>query len=153
MFSHRIACEAADLFAAVAPVSGQLGIAADTCSPTRPIPVLHIHGTGDIIAPYNGGVSPAAPGQWFVSVAETIATWVGKNACTNSTPEEYLRNGTAHCERYAACAAGVTVSLCMLDGEGHCWPGNANCLSMGQATTDLDASEEIWNFFSQAQLP
>lgn len=47
-FSHRLACEAADVIAAVAPVAGVLGIDEEACNPARPIPIIHLHGTGDM---------------------------------------------------------------------------------------------------------
>src|SRR6202035_315690 len=53
--SHLLGCKMADTFAAVAPVSGVLGIPPETCRPSRPIPVLHIHGTADMVVPYDGG--------------------------------------------------------------------------------------------------
>ena len=50
--SYRLACEAADLFTAVAPAAG--GIAnTGGCDPSQPISVLDIHGTADRLVPYS----------------------------------------------------------------------------------------------------
>ena len=44
MMSYRLACDAADVFAGVAPVAGTLFT---TCRPSRPVSLLHIHGLAD----------------------------------------------------------------------------------------------------------
>src|SRR6185503_15380828 len=52
--SHRLACEAADVFAATAPVSYPLDFTPfDKCQPSRPIAVIHQHALGDAVVPYN----------------------------------------------------------------------------------------------------
>jgi polyhydroxybutyrate depolymerase len=45
MMVYKVACDAADLFAAVAVVGGAR--ITDPCVPTRPVPLIHFHGTGD----------------------------------------------------------------------------------------------------------
>ena len=45
MLSHRLACEMADTFRAIAPVAGTDGTL--NCSPARPISVLLIHAKND----------------------------------------------------------------------------------------------------------
>ena len=43
--SFRLGCEAADLFAAIAPVAGALAVPQDTCNPGRPVPMWQIPAT------------------------------------------------------------------------------------------------------------
>ena len=50
------------------------------------------------------------------------------------------------------CEAGVSVTLCTIEGMGHCWPGQPIC-PFGQANTDLKANAELWAFFGQYSLP
>lgn len=45
MMVYRMGCEMADVFAAVAPVGGAL--IQEPCDPSRPVPLLVFHGTGD----------------------------------------------------------------------------------------------------------
>jgi polyhydroxybutyrate depolymerase len=52
--SNRLGCDRADVFAAIAPVSGTLG-ANVACNPSRPVAVLEVHGTADPIVPFDGG--------------------------------------------------------------------------------------------------
>ena len=45
ILSHRLACEAADVFAAIGPVAGTLNFPA--CDPSQPISVIEFHDTAD----------------------------------------------------------------------------------------------------------
>ncbi|HSY41230.1 MAG TPA: PHB depolymerase family esterase, partial [Polyangia bacterium] len=62
--SYRLACEASDLFVAVAPSAGAVGTAAigggtqatsdlAACTPTNKVSILDIHGTSDPLVPYS----------------------------------------------------------------------------------------------------
>jgi polyhydroxybutyrate depolymerase len=144
--TQRLACEAADLFAAFAPVAGVLLIPPDTCKPLRPIPMIEFHGTADPLVAYDGGGAAGGP-----SVPDTFAGWAARDGCTD-TPMQTFSNGTAHCATYAACKGGVKLTLCTLDGEGHCWPGTAYC-PYGNYTTDINADDAMWKFFEGFTLP
>src|SRR5207249_2240770 len=77
---YRLASELADRIAAIAAVAGPMALA--ECRPSRPISVLHIHGTGDEFAPFRGGKGPRSVyGATFRSVEETIACWVRADGC------------------------------------------------------------------------
>jgi polyhydroxybutyrate depolymerase len=52
MMAYRLAAELSDRIAAIAPVGGTLALA--KCSPKRPVPVLHFHGTADRFVPFDG---------------------------------------------------------------------------------------------------
>jgi polyhydroxybutyrate depolymerase len=58
MMSYRLAAEAPDLIAAIAPVAGALAFPFE---PKRPIPILHIHSVDDTRALYQGGLGPPYP--------------------------------------------------------------------------------------------
>ncbi|HET6611635.1 MAG TPA: PHB depolymerase family esterase [Kofleriaceae bacterium] len=139
--SHRLACELSTRIAAVAPVSGVLGI--DTCAPSRPVPVLQFHGTADPVVPYGGN-----PVLGFESVATTIGGWVERNGC-DATAEVYYENGDVTCERYSGCDAGATVALCTIDGGVHTWPGG----TLPPATTNISATDAMWDFFIAHPMP
>lgn len=139
--SHRLGCELADRIAAVAPVSGVMGI--DNCNPIRPVPVLAIHGTGDLVVPYDGGGVTG-----FRSVAETIAGWTARDVCPPGAPIQTYAMGDAVCEAHTGCAEGTEVALCTIDGGGHQWPGGTPLPGGGPTSTDLDATAAIWSFFA-----
>jgi polyhydroxybutyrate depolymerase len=136
--SHRLACERADVFAAVAPVSGVMGIA--SCTPSRPMPVLHIHGTADAVVPYDGSVALG-----FGSVADTIAGWVARDGCS-PTPTSVFARGDASCVAYRGCGNGAEVELCTITAGGHTWPGGGP-FPGGHQSTDLSATDAVWDFF------
>lgn len=142
--SHRLACEAADLFAAIGPVAGVMGV--DPCEPVRPVPVIHFHGTADGLVPYDGGGFLGSP-----SVADTMQGWADRDGCTGA-PKTTLQNGSATCQTWDACSDGVRVTLCTVEGAGHCWPGQSLC-PYGTSTTDISANEEMWKVFADFTLP
>lgn len=152
MMSHRLACEAADLFRAVAAVAGTDATA--SCTPSKPIPVLHIHAKDDTHVLFNGGAGPDAFRDTskvmdFVSVPETISRWTKRNQCT-AAPQRTLEKTGAWCETTSGCAGGVQVQLCVTEAGGHSWPG-ADMQRRGKSPSRaLDANDEIWRFFQAA---
>ena len=152
MLSHRLACEAADVFRAVAAVAGTDATA--RCTPARPISVLHIHARDDDHVLFNGGAGPGAfhdesKVMAFASVPETVSRWVQRNHCA-AAPQGVLDKPGARCEAYTGCSGGVTVQLCATDTGGHSWPGAAT-VRRGKpgASQALDANDTIWRFFEQ----
>jgi polyhydroxybutyrate depolymerase len=144
--SHRNGCESADLFAAIAPVAGVIGIPQQQCQPSRPMPVIHFYGTADALVPYAGGGALGSP-----SVADTDAGWATRNGCTGAPVKTY-QQGLVHCETHETCEAGARVTLCTVEAGGHCWPGQASC-PFGPSTTDISANEAMWEFFQGFSLP
>ena len=147
--SHRLACEAADVIAAVAPVAGVLGIDEAACTPARPISIMHLHGTGDPLVPYDGGgLADSA------SVEDSTAGWLERNGCTGEPAVTY-QNGMATCETVDQCSGDASVTVCTIEGGGHCWPGQPCRMlgDLGESTTDIDANEAMWGLFSTVKLP
>ena len=148
-FSHRLACEAADVIAAVAPVAGVLGIDEADCRPARPIPIIHLHGTGDPLVPYDGGGLAGSQ-----SVEDSTAGWIERNGCAGE-PSVTFENGSATCETSDDCDGDASVVLCTIEGAGHCWPGQpcGSLGGLGESTMDIDANEAMWELFSRVKLP
>jgi polyhydroxybutyrate depolymerase len=153
MLSHRLACEAADVFRAVASVAGT--DAAASCTPSRPVSVLHIHAKDDDHVLFNGGAGAGAfrdesKVMSFVSVPETISRWVQRDRCA-APPQRTLDKAGAYCESYSGCAGGTQVQLCVTETGGHSWPGAASVRRGKEAASQaLDANDVIWRFFEQA---
>jgi polyhydroxybutyrate depolymerase len=153
MMTHRLACELDDVIAAVAPVSGGIGI--DDCSPLRPVPVFEIHGLADEAYPFGGGTSTCSSNPTdFRSITETIMGWGQRNDCA-STSHVTLHMGDVTCRAYDGCPAGGDVELCLIDGGKHDWPDGTSLGGpcSGTPTTDLAANDAIWDFFSAHSLP
>ena len=135
--AYRAACEAADFVAAIAPVAGVLGIDESACTPSRPVPVMHFHGTSDFIVPYDGNAFLSYP-----SVDDTIAFWRSTNSCGDASSITY-DEGNTECETWA-CAADTEVTLCTSTGFGHDWPDGGS---------NIDATDAMWSFFERHRLP
>jgi polyhydroxybutyrate depolymerase len=154
--SHRLGCEMADTFAAIAPVAGVLGIDAAACNPSRPVPILDFHGTADPIVPYKGGtpVSPVDLGSavpiTFRSVADSMSIWRTKEGCSG-TPDTIYAQGDATCQR-STCSAGSEVVLCTIDQGGHTWPGGVP-IPLGKTSIDISATETMVEFFEAHPMP
>lgn len=136
--AHRLACEAADVFAAVAPVSSLNGMT--NCAPSRPISLMSFNGTADPIADYNSQIVPS------------IQAWADRNGCVDGSPKVTFQNGATTCETWSQCSAGVEVTECRSEGEGHCWPGTPLC-TLGAYTLDINADDEMWKMFQRHLLP
>ena len=155
MMSHRLACDAADVFAAIASVAGTDATA--NCTPARPIAVLHIHAKDDDHVLFNGGAGPNAfrdesKVMNFVSVPETIARWTQRDQCTG-TAQRVLNTTGAYCERTTGCAGDAQVQMCVTELGGHSWPG-AQKVRRGKeaASQALSANDVIWDFFKAHSL-
>lgn len=159
MLAHRLGCELADRIAAIAPVAGTLGIA--SCRPARPVPVLHVHGTGDTHVPFAGGRGEdSRVDVAFRSVADTLAIWRRANGCAatppvrRDLPDRAADGMRSWQESWGPCAGGTTVALITVEGGGHSWPGHPGRLrKLGETTRDFDVNEEIWAFVSRYRLP
>jgi len=117
--SHYLACNAADVFAAVAPSSFDLLVPdEEPCAPSRPISVLTYRGTADTTVPYAGGKGPSGK-ITFLGAQGSFQRWVGIDGCTAPTTAD------GDCTYYKTCTAGVEVGLCVKQGGGHA-PSDAN---------------------------
>ena len=143
---YRLACEASDVIAAVAPVGGSMAVQAASCTPPREVPVMHFHGTNDFFAPYNGGGPFGA-----TSVSETMEAWQEIDGCVGESIVTFDVDDTV-CERWSNCAGGSEVALCTIEEMGHCWPGNRNC-NNGQPSTTLVATSAMLEFFASHPMP
>jgi polyhydroxybutyrate depolymerase len=146
MMAFRLACERADLVAAIAPVAGAIGV--PRCEPSRPVSVLMIHGRADRHVPYDGGRGSEqfAP-RTDRSVAEDLALWTRADACAGA-PATSEKDGVRDEDR-EQCRDGTAVRLISHPG-GHVWPGGRPGLRFGNAdpvVPEPKATETIWDFF------
>lgn len=152
MMAHRLACEAADLLAAIAPVAGTDNTTA--CKPTRPVAVLQIHAKNDTHVLFNGGAGKDAFRDVskvtdFTSVPDTVARWTQRNGCT-APPVRVLERPGATCEAHTGCEGGATVQVCVTDTGGHSWPGAAKVRSGKEpASQAISANDVMWDFFQK----
>ncbi len=157
MMTYRIAAELAGQIAAIAPVAGPSPPVATP--PSRPMPIIHFHGTMDQFTPYNGGKGPKSLFQIdYLSVEQTISMWVLFNQCRSQpeiTPVKVAEGDLAVTKMtYGNGLAQSEVQLFKIDGGGHTWPGRKPFAKfMGQAVLSLGANQLMWQFFQRHPLP
>jgi polyhydroxybutyrate depolymerase len=170
--SNRLACEASDIFAAIAPVSGILasqpnpGMASTEhfdCKPKRPVPVMHIHGTEDELVDFNGNEAY----NWDSVLAYTSG-WNKRNGCS-AAPKLSFSNTSSSTHNNVTCTSGCggmsNVTLCVINGGTHAWPGGTCGGALGPCTLNyagailhisseplIHAADEIWRFFHDKSL-
>jgi polyhydroxybutyrate depolymerase len=124
----RLACDRADVVAAIAPVAGSLGSAA-SCAPSRPVSVLATNGIADPVVPYNGGGMVGRGGASDIVAPQAMAArWRDLDHCP-SAPVEDAPSPGVHRFTAAGCANGTEVVFVGVDGGGHEWFGGASDVS------------------------
>jgi polyhydroxybutyrate depolymerase len=154
MMAYRLASEAADVFAAVAAVAGTMGT--ETCHPSRPVSVIHFHGTNDEFVPVGGGLGRrSVTGTDHFSVEHSIRAWVDANGCPPEpvgTPLQNTQDDGTSTSRYVY-GPGHELSevvLYLIDGAGHIWPGRPpRPHYLGKTTYNILANDLIWDFFQR----
>ena len=146
MFSHFLACNTDNVFAAIGDVAGTMLI--DTynkCNPSSPVPVLKIHGTSDNVVAYNGFEQ-----QGFKTVNEVVDFW----KINNKSNDEFFFNsmksnswanymGPIDFEKYTYESSqnnSTVVHYKMLGGR-HWWDYSLD--------NNLKTSSLLWEFFSK----
>lgn len=165
MLAYRLAVEAPDLVAAIAPVAGSMVV--ERFEPTRPVPILHVHSLDDPRALYAGGLG--LPFPWtrarvlHAPVEEGLARWVRFEGCPEPPRAQPARAGTGASAGHTAtklvwgpCRGGSEIALWRLTGAGHVWPGGRLDYFpklLGPGSDVIDANEESWRFFARFALP
>jgi polyhydroxybutyrate depolymerase len=148
MLTHRLACEASDLFRAIAPVAGTDNTSG--CKPRQPVAVLIIHARNDDHNRYDGGAGEKSVDRRNMaastSVPETLNRWLSRNACSR-TPQRVLERAGASCDRYGGCQGGVSVAICITERGTHSWPGAQQSRSTEPPSQAISANDVMWDFF------
>jgi polyhydroxybutyrate depolymerase len=148
--ASQLGCDAPNVFAAIAPVSGLR--LPTPCPGTRPVPVAAFHGTGDPVDPYDGN----GQAYWTYSVPVAAAKWGAHDHCA-AVPTVTSAAVGVSLTAYRGCADGVVVELYTITGEGHEWPGGPHLRRaltrvLGPQTTAIDADQVMWRFFAAHPL-
>ena len=161
MMAQRLACEAAERFAAVASVIANMPEPLTTsCRPSEPLAMMVINGTADPMIPWDGG--PVGLGRQdrgrVISTRETVDHWIRANGCNMAgdsflLPDKDPGDGVLiRASRWHNCSQGTEVLLYAMDGAGHRWPGEPRAgmpllkRLMGPLAMDIEAEREIWAF-------
>ena len=159
MFTSRLACDLSERLAAVATVAGVLH--PDDCDPTRPIPLLHIHGTADTIVPFD--VGPSILGDEIMdaltgsirSIPDQVDDWSDAYDCS-ATPTVVAVSDTVERREYRECDDGGAVDFYVVTDGGHTWPGVDLAPGLeavlGVTTLDIDGAAVVWDWFERHPL-
>jgi polyhydroxybutyrate depolymerase len=133
--SSLLACKLGGRVAAIAPMAGLRW--PGPCE-GRAVPVLTFHGLADPQNTYDGHVASRG-GEWLESVPEALAGWAKHNGCDGDAVLDDPA-GPLSTLSYLGCDAEVR--LVRIDGLAHTWARN-----------EVDATAEMWRFFSGQRLP
>ena len=166
--TYRLACEAADMVAAVAPVdfrcvtgkdplanAGSVTAANNTacvCKLPRPISVVaYDEATDNSVVPYQGAQTPSLAtdcpaggscvGIGFPGAVVNAQTWAAFDGC-GSTAAPY--SGNSICQQYPSCMANTTVMLCTNNSSSH-------LAAYSSSTAKVAAT--AWGVFKDQTLP
>lgn len=149
--ANRMACERADLVAAIAPVAGTLG-AGMPCSPSRPVSVMAVHGTADPVVPYGGGIMNGRGGTSDIVSAPAMAErWRVLDGCPGPLVGDPAPSGEVQAMTAAGCAGNTVVTLVSINGGGHTWPAARFALPadvVGPTSFAVNASAATAEFFA-----
>lgn len=103
MMAYRLACELSSRVTAIGVAAGALMI--DSCTPSREVSAIHVHGDLDNVVPIAGGETA---GIVFPSTQASYSTFASAQSC--------VTNGTT-----SACPNGATISLVTDSRWTHDW--------------------------------
>ncbi len=143
---YSLACYLSDKVAAFGPVSGLMYTEEyDNCTPQRPLPIVHIHGTNDSVIPISGN-------SYAVGFGNILNYWSDYNQCSSTIIGDGVdENGDGYAwsaEIRTDCNDGVELAFYRLSGFGHGWP-NRDGLGFDD---DIDAASTIWGFMQNFNL-
>jgi len=116
------------------------GLAPAICPPDDTPNVVITHGTADPVVPFGGGEQ--AVGETKVplaSVSDSAASWAAKAGCAAEPTHEQVGTDVA-VTQWPGCTGGSTVTLDVVDGGGHAWPGAVRPVAIGKTTQTLSSS-------------
>jgi polyhydroxybutyrate depolymerase len=153
IMAYRLASELSNRIAAIAPVAGAVGTQIN--QPKRPLSVLHFHGTKDEYIPFLGGIGEKSLSRTtFCSVDHSIQTWVKLNGCEEKPRTDVLSKDSDELivtrQSYEGGKGGAEVSLVVIEGGGHTWPGRKSpAKALGKSATKVSANDLMWQFFQK----
>ena len=145
--SYTLGCERSDTFKAIASITGTMsGYDWNNCNPNK-VPVLQISGTNDMVVPMDGSMSSAGGWGGAPKIQDIMNYWGDINECTQTQTQNLpdsnkTDNSYVSIEKKVDCFNNNQVWFYTVYGGAHTWPG-------AWGNMDINASEEIWDFFNR----
>lgn len=129
-FTALLSCELSDRFAAFVVIAGAMYPQSSNCIPSRPTPLLNIHGDNDPVVPYSGSLTRQLP---------NIDTWTAHRAALNGCTTSFTTATVDQASTtWSNCRGNATVKGIRVIGGGHAW--------------NLIPNTDLWQFMSQFTL-
>jgi polyhydroxybutyrate depolymerase len=142
--SYSLACHHPDVFRAVGSVTGAMSnYDWNNCNPDEVVPVIHLHGTADLIVGYTSGVDFGPWGN--EGVLNIIDLWTGMMGTTEVSETalpnlEFFDLSSVEFFRYYGAPDGQEFHHYRVSGGGHDWFGVTG-------NQDIESTELLWDFF------
>jgi polyhydroxybutyrate depolymerase len=143
--SHRMACDHADVIAAIASYAGAVWSDPTKCNPSAPVGILQVHGTADTEVLFGGDIPDAGslPSGVYPGAVETLAIWAQKNQCPGALTDTGMTmhvdtdadGNETEVSRYAGCPSNAAGELWKVQGAPHVFDWTPAAL------------EAVWAFF------
>lgn len=141
MMAYGLACNTADMIAAVGIMSGVM--LEDECNQSHKTSIIHFHGIEDEVLPYNGN-------QDFQSVSSIIEFWLDHNGIPSSSlKSSEFNNGDVIKDEYSDNPEQLSLTLYTINNEydkpgGHVW--------FTDSINGKNPNEILWDFLSSYTL-
>jgi polyhydroxybutyrate depolymerase len=150
--TFALTCALSARIAAAGVVAPAIFLPWPACMDRRPVPMIAFHGTADHAVPYHGGQSWVAPNA-FPDIPAWTKKWAERNRCAPNPLDSAMAADVIRRE-YTSCADGAAVVLYTVLEGGHTWPGGGPLPEwfVGTTSNSIDATGQMWSFFSEHQL-
>lgn len=146
-FVHRLACDAADVFAGVISMSGAGWVFPSKCKPSEGVALVELHGEKDDVVKWRGSENmPSALAAEYPSVEDTIGQWAKHNGCSGALVESgkvdlfTMPGEETKVSRYGTCQRGALELWTIVDGP------HAPLMNKGFGAA-------VWGFFAAHPKP
>ncbi len=129
--SYRMACERADLLAAIVSVAGETYADPADCKPSEPVSVVQVQGTADEVINFDGGGPLSGSTGPYPGAKATAAAWATNDRCGGKASalsakidvDANLADGTDPAEtsvqEWSGCDDGASVQLWTIPNGTH----------------------------------
>ncbi len=146
--SYTLACEASDVFRAIASVAGTMsGYTWKNRDRASATPILQIHGVDDSAVPLDGSMSSAGGWGGAPAMGIIIDFWADLNNCTMTDTAQISSRTTAY--YHTGGVNGNEVWYYQVNNHGHAWPGSTVQMLGEKDYSGINSCKVIWEFFSK----